>query len=217
MLNGLVLAGDGLEEGEVVLRQSENGFLCSRRVRLLRELHPTRGCSFAFEARRRDRAVLSASNMIILMRDDSPERILREFRACQHPPIPVKRSNTRTLGFFELLPEVAGELPGFVCEDRESAGGADGAFAASSFAEMSRARCPELASRSGVSSVPVEGLGTEGSCPYSLVESFLEVSFTSSNLFFALLKNSSFSGTEVSRCSFLQSSPREQVRFFAGW
>ena len=81
---------------------------------------------------------------------------------------------------------------------------------------MSRARCPELASRLIGSPAPVEGFGAEESCPY-LFASFFEEAFISSNLFFAELKRSSFPGTEVSRCSFRQASPREQMRPFAGW
>ena len=121
-------------------------------------------------------------------------------------------------GFLDSRPEAGGSPSGSVHGGREEAGRVVGASTTSSLAMMSRARSPELASGLGVSSAPVEGFGfgTEESCPYSLPASFSEESFISSNLFFELLKRSSLSGIVVSRCSFLQPSPREQVRFFAG-
>ena len=121
----------------------------------------------------------------------------------------------RNLGSFELPLAVVGGPAGSAGGVRLAAGG-DLGLAPRSLPVMSRARGPELASWVFGSSAPVEGFGTEESCPY-LLESFFEAAFISSNLFFAELKRSSFSGTEVSRCSFRQPSPRVQVRFFAGW
>ena len=122
----------------------------------------------------------------------------------------------RNLGFLVLTPAVVGGPAGSAGGICLAVGGVVRLLASRSLPVMSRARGPELASWCFVSSAPVEGFGTEESCPY-LLESFFEAAFISSNLFFAELKRSSFSGAEVSRCSFRQPSPRVQVRFFAGW
>ena len=123
----------------------------------------------------------------------------------------MKRSNTRNFGFLGSRPEVGGSPSGFVRGGSRAGRQSRGA---NSSAMMSWARGPELAS--GVSSAPVEGFGTEESRPYSLPASFFEESFISSNLFFVLSKQSGLSGIVVSRCSFLQPSPHEQVRFSKG-